>query len=328
MMRHSTSCLWILTGLFVVGCVEQEEFPVFMGPYLGQKPPGMTPQVFAPEILSKSQPEWAFDATFAPGGNEFYFTLFDRDKVLNKIMCMKRVDGAWTRPEAVSFNSEHNNNNLSISPNGDTIFFRSWRPLPGSLAPEDRPYLWFVQRTEKDWSEPRSVKCGDAHYRASHPGVARNGTLYFAHRSEKTSGQSDIYRSRWVNGSYTAPEKLRGTINTEYLEGDLYVAPDESFIVVTCWDRPDNNGESDLYISFRKNDGSWSELVNLGAPINTKNNENCATLTPDGKYFIYLSVDVDSDVPRCTTYWVDARILDRFRPDDLTFTRQRHQYDL
>jgi hypothetical protein len=168
------------------------------------------------------------------------------------------------------------------------------------------------------------VTCGDAHYRASRPGVARDGTLYFAHRSEKTSGQSDIYRSRWVDGSYATPENLGSTINTKYLEGDLYVAPDESFIIVTCWDRPDNNGESDLYISFRKNDDSWTALVNLDAPINTKNNENCATLSPDGKYFFYLSVDVESDTPKCSTYWVDAGILERYKPDDLKSVQKAH----
>jgi hypothetical protein len=297
--------------------MNRDEFPVFKGPYLGQKSPGMTPQVFAPEIFSKTQPEWAFDANFAPGGDEFYFTRFDRHQGLNTIMCMKKVGDTWTRPEPVSFNSGENNNNLSISPDGNRIFFRSWRPLPGNNAPEDRPYLWFVQRAKRGWSEPRSVKCGDGYYRASRPGVARDGTLYFAHRSEKTSGQSDIYRSRWVDGSYAPLENLGNTINTEYLEGDLYVAPDESFIIVTCWDRPDNNGESDLYISFRKNDDSWTALENLGAPINTKNNENCATVSPDGKYFFYLSVDVDGDVPSCSTFWVDARILDRYWPDDL-----------
>lgn len=320
-MRRLLYCTWILFCIVVAGCTKQDEFPVFKGPYLGQKPPGMTPQVFAPEIFSKSHPEWVFDAAFAPGGNEFYYTRFDREKGHDTIMCMRRIGNTWTKPEAVQFNSEVNSHNLCISPDGERIFFRSWRPLPGSDMPEDRPYLWFVERTVKGWSEPRSVKCGGDYYRASSPGVARDGTLYFAHRSEKTSGQSDIYRSRLADGSYDTPENLGSTINTKYLEGDLCVAPDESFIIVSCWDRPDNSGESDLYISFRKGDGSWGALENLGEPINTTNNENCPTLTPDGKYFFYLSVDGKSDPPTCSTYWVDVRILNRQRPDDLKSTR-------
>ena len=165
------------------------------------------------------------------------------------------------------------------------------------------------------------MECGGAHYRASRPGIARDGSLYFAHRSEKTSGQSDVYRSRFVGDSYATPENLGSTLNTKYLEGDLCIAPDESLIIVSCWDRPDNNGESDLYISFRRNDDSWTALENLGGPINTDSNENCPTLSPDGKYFFYMRVDVDGDTPRCSTFWVDAGILDQHRPDDLKSIR-------
>ena len=316
-MRHFVYGVWILAYLVGAGCAKRDEFSVFKGPYLGQEPPGTSPRIFAPQIFSKSQPDWAFDATFAPGGNEFYFTMHDRDAGLDKMMSMKKLGKRWTRPVPVSFNSEHNNHNLCISPDGGSIYYRSWRPLPGSTLPEDRPYLWFVRRMKSGWSEPHPIKCGDAYYRASSPGVARDGTLYFAHRSEETKCQSDIYRSRFVDGSYAVPENLGSRINTEYLEGDLCVAPDASFMIVSCWDRPDNNGESDLYISFRRNDGSWTPLDNVGGPINTKNNENCPTLSPDGKYFFYMSVETDGDTPKCSTHWVSTRILDRLRPDDL-----------
>jgi len=35
----------------------QEDVPRLKGPYLGQKPPGMTPEVFAPGIVSKDGPQ-------------------------------------------------------------------------------------------------------------------------------------------------------------------------------------------------------------------------------------------------------------------------------
>ena len=141
------------------------------------------------------------------------------------------------------------------------------------------------------------------------------GTLYFPARLDDSIGKSDIYRSQFVNGSYGAPVNLGSTINTKYIEGDLCVAPDESFLIVSCWDRPDNNGESDLYVSFRKNDGSWTTLKNMGKPINTKYNENCPTISPDGKYFFYISVDVDSKTANCYTSWVDAKIIAELKPE-------------
>jgi hypothetical protein len=37
---------------FCINCTKHPDFPELNGPYLGQKPPGITPEVFAPEIIS------------------------------------------------------------------------------------------------------------------------------------------------------------------------------------------------------------------------------------------------------------------------------------
>jgi hypothetical protein len=89
---------------------------------------------------------------------------------------------------------------------------------------------------------------------------------------DKNTGNVDIHCSHLVSGTCTSPENLGSTINTEYIEGDLCVSPDERFIIVSCWERPDNTGggESDLYISFRQSDGTWTKLINMGESVNTK----------------------------------------------------------
>ena len=54
-MKHILTyfCLILLT-IFIIGggLISKEEFPVLEGPYLGQKPPGMIPKIFAPGIIS------------------------------------------------------------------------------------------------------------------------------------------------------------------------------------------------------------------------------------------------------------------------------------
>ena len=43
----------LLSILFVsVGHSQQEDFPVLKGPYLGQTPPGIEPEIFAPGLIS------------------------------------------------------------------------------------------------------------------------------------------------------------------------------------------------------------------------------------------------------------------------------------
>ena len=48
------------------------EFPKLTGPYLGQKPPGMIPEIFAPGIISQEE-FIEFKGAFSPDGKEYYF---------------------------------------------------------------------------------------------------------------------------------------------------------------------------------------------------------------------------------------------------------------
>ena len=106
-------------------------------------------------------------------------------------------------------------------------------------------------------------------------------------------------------------------MNTDYIEGDVSIAPDESYLVVACWNRPDNNGECDLYVSFHKQDGSWTALKNMGKSINKVLIENNPTITPDGKYLFYMSVDGTGEAPTCSTYWVSTRMIKDLIPENL-----------
>jgi hypothetical protein len=89
------------------------------------------------------------------------------------------------------------------------------------------------------------------------------------------------------------------------------VAADGSYLVVAGWHRPDNvgGGSSDLYISFRNEDGTWSRQINLGPAINTEVSENSPTLSPDGRYFFFIRYYGD----RAETLWVDSAVLRKHR---------------
>jgi len=230
---------------------------------------------------------------------------------------MRRIDSIWTNPEVTSFSGEFNDNDQRLSPDGNIIFWRSWRTLPGNSAPEKRSVIWYSIRNENEWSDAQPVKYGSSHLVAGYPGITKNGKLYFSFRHENNIGEIDIHCSQFNNGYCDTPLNLGPIINTKYAEGDLYVDPNESFLIVSCWDRPDNNGESDLYISFRDENGLWTELKNMGKPINTERNENCPGFSPDGKYFFYMSAEINTKPAKTQTYWVDARIIDELKPTEL-----------
>ena len=63
----------LLNGLVVINANSaQREFDLLQGPYIGQNPPGLTPEVFAPGIVSKEHRDWT--GRFTPDMHEYYFT--------------------------------------------------------------------------------------------------------------------------------------------------------------------------------------------------------------------------------------------------------------
>jgi tetratricopeptide (TPR) repeat protein len=70
------------------------------GEYLGQKPPGLKPEVFAPGIVS-TRGGHEFSCTFSPDGKEFYF-----NRGPDIFVCRWEKEG-WTAPEPAPFNSRY-----------------------------------------------------------------------------------------------------------------------------------------------------------------------------------------------------------------------------
>jgi hypothetical protein len=304
--------------MLFVSCTQQNDFPILKGPYLGQKPPGKTPETFAAGILSSECTEGGeFNSVFSPDGNEFYYSQTNKGKKKDQIMVMRRVNDIWTRPEVAPFSGVYDDCDVSISNDGNRLFFISiGRTLPGKKTPTKRNYMWFMDRIHIGWGEPQLLEY-PGNVGGVYPVVAKNGNLYFSSRLSDSFGGADIYRCRFVKDSYAEPENLGGAINSRYNESDTFVAPDESYLIVTCWEHPENigGGKSDLYISFRQSDGAWTTLQNMGKIINTEYIEFCPTLSPDGKYFFFSSDRIDVD--KCDIYWVSAKIIDQLKPEEI-----------
>ncbi len=309
-------CFFTMMSLFY-SKEKINDWPVLKGPYLGQKPPGIVPEVFAPGIISTDKSE--FNSIFSFDGNEFYYTITNKEKKKDQIMYTRKVNNIWKKPEIAPFSGKYDDCDMFISYDGYRLFFiSSGRILPGAETPTKSVYMWFMERTKKGgWSEPRLLEY-PGNLGGVYPTLTYKGTLYFSSQLKDSYGKRDVYRSQFINGLYAVPENLGSTINSKYDETDTFVAPDESYIIVTCHNRPENidGGKADLYISFCKSDGSWGILQNMGKSINTENIEFCPILSPDGKYFffsrIYRTDPNDRDI-----YWVDAKIIEQLKTKEL-----------
>jgi hypothetical protein len=227
---------------------------------------------------------------------------------------MKRVKDVWSKPEMLHFNSTDFDNDMCMSSDGNKLIFRSWRALPDGNKPKGHSYLWFVERTDEGWSKAKPLYCAKIPIRTGYPSLTADGILYFAHSNVEVFG---IYRSKPINGAYGTPEHVFTAVDSIDTEGDMFVAPDESYMIISCWDHPGNigSGQGDLYITFQKDDGTWTEEINMGELINTQYGENCPQVSPDGKYFFFNRYNPDAK--EGNIYWVDAKIIEDLKPKNL-----------
>jgi hypothetical protein len=298
----------LLFSTYAFATLTYDNWPDVAGPYFGQEPPGMMAEIFAPGIISTDRSE--INSVFAPDRDEFYFTAWTRETG-TKIMVTSQIDGRWTAPEVASFSNHPTDVDLAISYDGKRVFFGTRRPRPGETEIREGVFdIWFADRTETGWGEEQYlgpvVNSGRSQI---YPTVTRDGTLYFQAVREEGYGKADIYRSRLIDGVYQTPENLGPVINSENYEGDVFIAHDESYLIVSVSGRKDGFGEGDLYISFRSLDGSWSPLKNMGGAINSDKRDFCPMVTPDGKYFFFSSKRVgEGDI-----FWVDAKVINALR---------------
>ncbi len=300
--------------ILLIGFTQKDDFPVLKGPYLGQKPPGMTPEIFVPGFISTEKRE--LNSVFTPDEKEFYFSISKPGKGYT-IMYTKQVKEQWIKPQVAPFSGEYSDVDMCISHDGKRMFFGSMRPLQkGGQKPNDFQ-IWYVEKMENGWSKPKNLGHPiNSAKRALYPSITKDGTLYFQSRRSGGYGGTDIYRSELLNGTYQEPENLGDAINSQYDEGDVFIAPDESFLIFSI-DHPDSYGKGDLYISFRKEDGSWTKAKNMGKTINSGAWEYCPMLSPDGKYLFFSRFFSSNKIENSDIYWVDAKIIEELRPKEL-----------
>ncbi len=273
-------CVLIASG----HCYGQDDLTLPRGPYLGQKPPSSTPEVFAPGLVSKEHKD--LSGFFSPDMKSFYFT---------------RMDNKTEQWRLVVFKSENNQWRESV------VGPRVGRPI---ISPDGKTMHLgkkYMNRTETGWSQVKSL---GPMFDRDDWGIMRlsassNGTYVF----DDYKGNDVLRISTLKDGIRQQPKLLGKQINTGKFNAHPFIAADGSYLI---WDgeRDSGYGDSDLYISFRQQNGSWGAAINLGDKINTSVWEGGAYVTPDEKYLFFNRAIAPENVD---IFWVDAQIIEHLR---------------
>lgn len=257
--------------------------------YLGTKRPGDTPVLFAPGQLAEPGTFVMGRVAFSRDGKEFYYTQGDSWNSLEhaKIKVVRHTDGGWDKPAVLNqqFVSP------TLSPDGNTLYFRK-----GNMN-----NVWRSRRIAGGWGLPEPLI--EASFGVYDFMPTRSGRFYVGSEAapeDAKHGSTYVFSRLAFTAEGVKVKSLGRPLNTKGYNGDFFVAPDESYMIVSTNETPDY--ESELYISFRRPDDTWEVPVSLGSKINNGVAHRWGQfVTADEKYLFYSHGTSEKD---CAIFWV------------------------
>jgi hypothetical protein len=283
--------------------------------------------IFAPGVVSTGD---VFASTFTPDGRTVVFTKFAPPRMT--LMTSTLDGGGWSAPSVLPFSGTYRDLDPAFSPDGSRLYFSSWRPT--SASPGDTlnaADTWYVDHNAHGWSNPvhlrEPVNSAEQDY---YPNITNRGVLYFDSFRSRPRRRL-VYRAEARGDGFANPELLSATINADSGASNLFVDPDERYVVFGAV-RPEGRGGVDLYVSWRRGE-TWTTPQNLGDQVNTPGTEFCPFVSRDGRYLYFTRAVTANGQTTRNIYVVrfDAR-LDRLaatasvpsaRSDSQSFAIQR-----
>ncbi|GAB1858620.1 hypothetical protein MHTCC0001_34600 [Flavobacteriaceae bacterium MHTCC 0001] len=180
-----------------------------------------------------------------------------------------------------------NNKDLYFVANYPTDFYRSQRTASGEWSKAVR--MDSISSEGKDWYLTAS----------------KNNTLYFA------DGEA-LYKSIDENGKHNSRIKLKEGFNQPKIY-DPCISKNEDYMIFVSSTREDGFGKSDLYVSFKDENGNWLDPINLGSTINSECEEFAPYISPDEKFLFFSKREKWNNPAFSNIYWVSLKIIDQYR---------------
>ena len=256
--------------------------------YLGQKLPGDSPKIFKLEVTKGLVA--AERITISSDNKEIYYgELNSWPATIQRIKCYKYIDNKWQGPFVVFEGYVA----PSISQDDNTMYMQK------NINNNSNACTFYSVRKGNGWTEPKrllSTKLSTHYFQQ-----ADLNNYYTASVLPGTASDNSDLCKVVITNTDTTLQSLGMPINTSAIENDFYIARNESYIIF-C--RFNNGTASDLYISYKKSNGEWTNPLGLGAEINTPNPnwECCPFVTKDGKYLFFMRGG--NEMSSYFIYWV------------------------
>ena len=251
-------------------------------------------ETFAPGVVTVPG-ESLYRGRFSPDGDRFYFfrKVTPGEEDYRIFVTRRTATGGWGEAERVEVGGEHSDLYPTLSPDGTTLVFASYRPPPS--GPTGQANLWYARRDGDGWDEPVYMdEASDP--RAYNPGPTfdPDGWLRYKREVWGPRPERDHLRVPVAADGFGPPERdplldpfQDWREDVRLWEGTL--SPDGSLLILGVSELHPVTGQatpSDLWVTRREEDG-WSEPVALSGAVNSPGWETFVTFTPDGRYRLF-----------------------------------------
>ncbi len=197
-------------------------------------------------------------------------------------------DSTWSQTYNMGrpLNTPNNEGAPSISADGQTFVFTGCNRNDG----KGKCDLYISHRQAQGWSEPKNMGSPiNTNALERQPSLSPDGkTLYFTSDRPGTDGLEDLWVSHFDGTNWSTPINLGDSINSHGIEWAPFIHPDGKTLYFVS-DGHFGLGGLDIYKSTRLNDTTWSQVKNLGYPINTVNDEQSLFVSIDGELALISS---------------------------------------
>lgn len=302
----------------------KNSFPILKGEYLGQKPPGIIPEIFAPGIISTELHDDAAP-TFSPDNKEVYFRIVYKikKKYFGTIFFMKQKNGIWSYPDIASFSGKFMDGGVKYSFNKKKLYLSSKRGRKEIISLYGMD-LFEIRGVNGFWKKPERLSRLNSKNNEMYPSEAPDGTLYWLIEKKTNDPAPNVFRSRIKNNEWIKKERVDFFPDSKIITLDF--SPDGNYILLTM---RNTKNDIDMYVSFKQKN-KWSKPINLGSKINSIFMDKCPAISPDGKFLFFVSNRFDKKKnpikkwnnpifngykksSGADIYWVSAKIIDKRR---------------
>ena len=179
-----------------------------------------------------------------------------------------------------------------ISPDGKTLYFTR-NNFEGNTGKPNAQDAWYSNLDEKGrWSNAVNIgppinNAGDNAITS----ISADGKTVYLINVYRPDGSVyfGISKSSKTRTGWTFPKEAKIlNLKPDETTLELAISPYENTLIMAI-ERPDTEGENDLYISFLQKDNVWSELQSLGSVINTAGYEGTPFLALDNRTLYFSS---------------------------------------